>query len=101
MSTLTISDLTYANHMVSSFSGPKVVESVHATAEPKRVPAHTDDMRQLVERVCSRLPARREPAAFMMHGALVVHPALMQKMRRRIATEMQREASASLFGYAT
>lgn len=71
-----------------TFAGTKVVESSAATALPTAKP-RTEDMREMVDHMARLGLVQRKPAAFQIGDTMVIHPVLLDKLRK----EMENRAS--------
>jgi hypothetical protein len=72
----------------------RIVESIHATAEPTAQP-HCDDTREMIDHFRQLGLIQRRPAAFKAGNVMYVHPALMNAVRNDIRVrldEMSRRA---------
>lgn len=63
-----------------TFRGLPVSVSAAATSLAKLKEPHTDDMRAMADDILARCPPDREPAAFVIGGRLVAHPALWERI---------------------
>ncbi len=90
----------YSYQSYTHLSSLNFITSVHATTEPDKKP-YTDDMRAMVEDLRERGMIRRLPAMFQTPQGLVIHPAMLDKLRKHMQEKSDALLMNTILGITT